>query len=266
MRLSPARRTFGLRRVAVLAASALLVLASSVRVDAQDKATMGTIKGRLVWDAGPIPAPKVDVAKGQANVKDAVCKVKEIANKDLTIDPITKGVADAFVYILKPSGDFKAAEAALLAKTPEVVIDQVNCEFVPYVAVVHKDQKLKFKSSDPVGHNVRFQAFANGAINQMLPPNGSMTFPIKKEERRPTQIACDIHPWMKGYFFIIEHPFATVTKPDGSFEISGVPAGPQNLVLWQSTKGYVNAGGNKGMAVTVKAGETVDVGDVKISK
>ncbi len=265
MRLSPVSRPLGLRRAAALAASALLVLGSSLQAGPQDKNSTGTIKGRLVWAAGAVPTPKVEVVKGQANVKDAVCKVKEIVSKDLMVDPATKGVADAFAYISKPAGDVTAAEEALLKKTPEVVIDQVNCEFVPYVTVVHKDQKLKFKSSDPVGHNVRFQTFANGSANQMLPPNGSLVHKIEKGERRPTPIACDIHPWMKGYFLILEHPFATVTKRDGSFEISGIPAGAQNLVLWQSTRGNVNPGGSKGMPITVKAGETVDVGEVKIT-
>ncbi len=103
-------------------------------------------------------------------------------------------------------------------------------------------------------------------MNQMLPPNGSMVYAIKKEEKRPTEIKCDIHPWMKGYFFILEHPFAAVTKPDGSFEIKGVPAGAQNLVLWQSSRGYVNTGAAKGMPITVKAGQVLDVGDVKMVK
>ncbi len=266
MRLSPVRRLLGLRRVAALVASALLVLASSLQAGPQEKGATGTIKGRLIWAAGAVPTPKVAVAKGDEKVKDAVCKVKTIVSKELTVDPATKGVANAFVYLLKPTGDATAAEEALLAKAPEVVIDQVNCEFVPYVTVVHKDQKLKFKSSDPVGHNIRFNSFANTPINQMLPPNGSMVYPIKKQERLPIEIKCDIHPWMNGFFFIIEHPFATITKPDGSFEIKNVPAGDQNLILWQSSRGFVNTGRNKGMPIAVKAGETIDVGDIKISK
>ncbi len=100
----------------------------------------------------------------------------------------------------------------------------------------------------------------------MLPPNGKMSYPIKKEERRPAEAICSIHPWMKGWVFIVDNPFAVVTKADGSFEIKGVPAGVQQLVVWQASKGYVTEGGNKGMAVTVKAGETTDVGEVKIDQ
>lgn len=230
-------------------------------------ATTGTIRGRLVYAAGPVPAIKLDVKEGDPKVKDEVCKKTDIVNKDLVVDPATKGVGNAIAYLVKPTGDYKATEEALLEKNPKVVIDQVGCEFLPYAAVVHKDQKLIFKSSDPVGHNVHFTPMgSNPAMNQMLPPNGSMTYAIKKEERRPTPVVCDIHPWMKSYFFIIDHPFGVVTSPDGSFEIADVPAGTQMMVVWQGAKGYVNEGGNKGMKVTVKAGETTDVGEVKITK
>jgi hypothetical protein len=259
MKLSPALRSLV---PAVLLASFLTAAPGTA------SAQTGTIKGKLVWGGGAIPEPKVDVTKGDPKVKDAVCKAQTILSKDLVIDPKTLGVANGIAYLVKPAGDYKAAESALLEKTPEVLIDQVNCEFVPYVAVVHKDQKLIFKSSDPVGHNVHFTPFAreNTAINTMLPPNGKLAYTVKKEERRPTKLVCDIHPWMKGYFFIVDHPFAVVTQADGSFEITGVPAGPQKLVVWQETKGYVNEGKAQGMSVTVPAGGVVDVGAIKLPK
>jgi hypothetical protein len=270
MNLSTTSHKVGVRRLSALAASTLLALTPALHAGPSPEAAQapgtGTIKGKLIWAAGPVPVPKVLVKKGDPNVKDAICKASDIVSKDITVDPSTKGVADAFAYLVNPTGDFTAAEKELLAKKPEVVVDQINCEYVPYATVVHKDQKLTFKSSDPVGHNVDFKPFNSPAINPMLPPNGKVAFAIKKAERRPAAAVCSIHPWMKGYVFIVDNPFAVVTKPDGSFEITGVPAGEQHLIVWQSSKGYVTDGGNKGMAVTVKSGETTDVGEVKITK
>ena len=262
MKLSPASRKVGVRRLAALVASTLLAVVPAALLAGPPAAqtATGTITGKFVWGGAAIPAPKVEVVKGDDKVKDPICKAKDIVSKNITIDPKTKGIANAFVYIVKPVGDYSAAEKAFLEKNPEVVIDQVGCEFIPYAAIVHKDQKLIFKSSDPVGHNIRFQAFNNGSINQMLPPNGKMPFAIKKEERRPTEIRCDIHPWMAGYFFILEHPLAAVTKADGTFEITGVPAGPQQLVVWHSDPGYVSEGLAKGQTVNVPAGGVVDAG------
>lgn len=258
-----------LTKLGALVASASLALAPALRgaEPAKPAAATGTIKGRLVL-AGAAPAAKVVVAKGDPKVKDDVCKKDDITDKELVVDPATKGVANGIAYLVAPTGDYKATEEAFLEAHPAVVIDQEGCEFIPYTTVVHKDQKLTFKSSDPVGHNVRFSTFGNGSLNQMLPPNGSTNFAVKKEERRPTPMFCDIHPWMKGYFFITDSPFAAVTKPDGSFEIKDVPAGTQMLVVWQGAKdfkGYVNEGGNKGMKITVKAGEATDIGELKLA-
>jgi hypothetical protein len=69
---------------------------------------------------------------------------------------------------------------------------------------------------------------------------------------------------MKGYIMVFEHPFFAITGPDGSFEIQGVPAGEQRLVVWQETKGYVTAGKATGMPVQVKAGEVTDIGLIKM--
>ena len=63
---------------------------------------------------------------------------------------------------------------------------------------------------------------------------------------------------------VFDHPFFAVTGADGAFEIKGVPAGEQNLVLWQERVGYVGftdpARKAQGRAVTIRAGEVTDVG------
>ena len=258
------------RRLACLGVLATGAMLDAGRPPGAGPAAVGTIRGRIVLD-GPAPAPKTVVAKGDPRVKDDVCKQGDITDKDLVVDPATKGVANGFAYLVNPTGDWKAAEEAYIAGKPIVVIREEGCEFLPYATVVHKDQKLGFKSSDPVGHNVRFSSFG-GRSAQMLPslgmpPRDGEIYTFTKKERLPTAIFCDIHPWMKGYFFVVDHPFAVVTKADGSFEIPNVPAGTQQLVIWQGSKdykGFVNEGGNKGMPVTVKAGETTDVGALKV--
>ena len=204
MRLSHAPRlvgSIGLRKVVALTASAFLALVPVLQAGPPTPpAGSGTIKGKLVWAAGPVPAVKIDVAKDDPKVKDAICKVKPILNMDLTVDPATKGVANAFAYLVSPTGDFSAVEKELIEKTPQVVVDQINCEYIPSATVVHKDQKLTFKSSDPVGHNVDFKPFANGAINPMLPPNGKVDYRITKAEKRPPKCVLGLqHSSLDGW-------------------------------------------------------------------
>ncbi len=237
--------------------SVLLALAGT------SHAQYGTIKGRLVWGGSAAPVVPPLVKKADPKVKDAAtCAAGDLVDRSLVVNPENKGIAYAFVYLPKPTGANSAAEAELAAANPTATIDQKNCEFLPYALAIHQDQKLVFKSSDPVLHNVRYSAFTNPAVNLALPPNGSSAPAALKAERRPIKLACDVHPWMSGWVMIFDHPFFAVTDADGNFEIKGVPAGTQNLIVWQEKSGYVTDGKAKGMPVTVKDGEVTMVPDV----
>ena len=218
----------------------------------------GTIKGRLVYGGDKVPEP----APANVNRDQNVCG-KNLKDPSLVVDPSTKGISWGIVYINAPKGKNAAAEKALLGKKSKMELDQKACEFIPHAMAMHKAQAIVFKSSDPVGHNVRYSGFSNAAQNFTIPPNGVMEKKLVAENR-PIPVVCDIHPWMKANLMVFDHPFFAVTNHDGSFEITGVPAGTQKIVIWQEKVGYVNAGGKAGQPVEVKAGGVTDLGDVKL--
>ena len=262
--------------LAVVVVSSALSASSEARAGVIPPSTMalavvgqgnfGTIKGRLVWGGAEVPTPKVEAPKGNAPKDPEVCaKDASILSKELVVDPKTRGVQYGFAYLVRPKGQNPDAVAALLKAHPKVEIDQKNCEFVPHCTAINKDQALVFKSSDPTGHNVRYSGFNNNAFNQNIPPNGSVERNLVAE-RLPIPVACDIHPWMKSYVMVFDHPFFAVTGPDGSFEIKGVPAGPQKIVLWQEKVGFVTPGRAAGKPIEVKAGEVLDLGSIEMGK
>jgi hypothetical protein len=220
----------------------------------------GTIQGRLVWDGANAPEPK---KLANINKNPEVCDVKPLYDQGLLVDPKTKGIKFGLAYVIQPKGKNAEAEKAILKKHPKVEIDQKNCEFIPHVTALTKDQLLVFKSSDPVGHNIRYSGFSNASKNVALQPNGNMEVKLVKEAR-PMQLNCDIHPWMAGWMMVFDHPFFAVTDDEGNFTITGVPAGDQNIIVWQEKVGYVTPGASKGMPVKVKAGEVTNVGDMKL--
>ncbi len=220
----------------------------------------GTIKGRLVWGGSDVPAAIPITANKQKDPE--VCAKEPLFEVELVVDPKTKGIAHAFAYLPTPTGKNAEMEKALIAGHPTAEVDQVNCEFIPVSTAIHKDQKIVFKSSDAIGHNVHYTGFTNNA-NFAMGPKGSSEKKLAAE-KRPINLVCDIHPWMKGNIMVFSHPFFAVTGTDGSFEIQGVPAGKQNLVIWQRKAGYATDGGNRGMAVEVKAGGVTDLGEIKL--
>lgn len=225
----------------------------------------GTIKGRLVWGGEKIPPPVVLQEVGKAATNPNVCaKDKAIMSRDLVVDPKTKGVAYAFAYILRPKGNNPQAVAQLIANSPKVELDQLNCEFQPFLLPMHQDQILIIKASDPmINHNVRIIAFANEGKNQTLAPGKSLELKLVAE-RQPITMTCDIHSWMYAYVMVFDHPFFTTTAADGTFEIKGIPPGTQKLVIRLPKKGYANPGMGTGMPVEVKAGQVTDVGEIKL--
>ena len=65
-------------------------------------------------------------------------------------------------------------------------------------------------------------------------------------------IKCDVHPWMKNYTQVFDHPYFAVTGNDGTFSISDVPDGTYEVVAWQEKFGSKRTLSQK---VTVSSGK-----------
>jgi len=210
-------------------AGILVVMTSVVGQAAADE--WGTIKGRFLF-GGAAPTP----AELKADKDPDVCGKHKLVNEELAVGA-DKGIANVVVFVrdenLKVNPDLAAA-----AKQP-VLLDNKNCRFEPHVAVVQTEQELVIKNSDTVGHNVNVACLKNSPFNQIVPASESIKTSFKLEEPRLVQVACNIHPWMKGYIVVRPNPYVAVSKPDGSFEIAGVPAGEVELVMLHEKAGFI---------------------------
>lgn len=214
----------------------------------------GTLKGRVTF-AGDPPAPRTLVMGGDSGVKDAaVCAKSPIQSERLVVDPATKGVRYAIVYIPRPTA--VSPEAASAAKAAAIDFDQKGCVFVPHALAVMKGATINVKSSDPVGHNVNLRLINTKFNSAVQPGSAAVAIQPKAAETRPGEVVCDIHPWMKSWWFVSNNPYFAVTDEEGNYEIKNVPAGTQKVVVWQeAVTPFVTPG--SGEAVDVRAnGET----------
>ena len=86
--------------------------------------------------------------------------------------------------------------------------------------------------------------------------NVALPFPglnIKRPLRRPgvMRVECDSHGWMRGWVYVT-NDVATVTSEDGRFDITDVPPGTYELVVWHER--YEGTA----QTVTVTAGGTAE--------
>jgi plastocyanin len=190
-----------------------------------------------------------------------------VVNEVLEVDDATKGVKNVLVYIPKPTA--VNPDAVKAVQSAKVVFDQKNCVFKPHVLGFMKGQTLDITSSDPVGHNVNAKMRANGASNNLLAPGQKTTFIPKASEGRPAEVTCDIHPWMKAYWLILDNPYFAVTNEKGEFEIKLAPAGTQKVVAWQESVQYITPAVGQDVNIA-KDGVTevnfkVDAGKAKVN-
>lgn len=225
----------------------------------------GTIMGRVVWAGDKVPerAP-VKVDKDQ----NACLKNGPLLDDKLIVNPKNKGVRWAAVYLMSAGGFKKAMPihpSLKDIKKKVVEIDQPCCLFEPHVMALREGQTLVVKNSAAISHNVKVDP--EPSINQIVPPGGQLKLDNLKPRALPLSIACNIHGWMTGKVFVLPHPYFAVTDEDGKFEIKDAPTGDLRLVIWHEEPGWVVYDGAKrsnGKKVTIKAGETTDVGQVPL--
>lgn len=180
----------------------------------------GSIKGVVAFE-GAVPAPtKLDMSKdpacGKINKEGTVAEVAVTDGK----------LADVFVYIksgLKEGATFPA-------RTDVPTLDQRGCIYVPLMIGLQTGQKVKIINSDPTLHNVHALA-KRGEFNTAMPKKDSVIEKSFPKPEVPIEVKCEVHPWMKAHFGVVDHPFFAVTGADGSFTIEGVPAGKYTLEL-----------------------------------
>ena len=239
-----------LLRLAVSAVALAVFLGGSTA-----QAQFADLEGQIVLD-GDIPQLKNKVDKDDPTAKDAsVCAVGDIPDYTLSVNAESKGIADVFVYVRRPTKvNPKLAEADL----PDLVVDQKQCMFIPHAAVVRCNQQVIAKSQDAVPHNIHGYNIFNPGFNFTVAANDREGQPVpiskanSKPEPLPIAVKCDIHTHMESYWLVVDHPYAAVTDENGNFKIEGLPVGENTLTIWHSTSGYLE----KSLKVDVADGGT----------
>ncbi len=217
-------------RVRWLAVALLLLPAAPSR----GAESTGRIVGHVrLGGSPPASRPPIDVM-----IDPAVCGQK-IADESLLVDR-DGGVANVVVVV-------RGVKAGAPAERPDVVVDNLHCRFVPRVQVVTRGETVRVRSSDPILHNAHPVLIAEPEVsiaNLALVAGGqTMDLTRRLAEKLPSsgealvRLGCDVHPWMRGWLVVLDHPYTAVTGPDGAFVIGDVPPGSYEVAVWHETLG-----------------------------
>jgi Carboxypeptidase regulatory-like domain len=185
----------------------------------------GTIKGTVRFTGAAVEQKKLPVT-----VDHSVCGKDKDAG-DLVLSP-EQGIRNVVVSLQPPPPD-----ATWPVPLPMVQMDQEQCVFVPRVVVVPAGGTVEFLNTDRLLHNLHSASTGNPAFNRTQPRG--RTVPIVFTKPEIIRVACDLHPWMRAWVVVAEHPFYAVTNDQGEFRLDHVPPGAYTLQLWHESLGAV---------------------------
>jgi plastocyanin len=168
------------------------------------------------------------------------------AVQEIVIRSADGGLANAFV-------DLQGTFAAAKAPARPVALDQRGCLYTPRVLGAQVGQTLRITNSDPVLHNVHSLSLAGNAFNMSQPRAGMIHTVQLKYPDAIMRIKCDVHSWMTAYIGVDPHPYFAVTGVNGTFAITGVPAGRYTIRAWHERYGQLT------QTVTLRAGTTTAI-------
>lgn len=186
----------------------------------------GDVVGTVKYEGKPPKAKKLRMDA------DPVCSAahQDAAYTESFILDSNGNLANAIVYLkdVKYSGS---------APTASVTLDQSGCIYSPHVLAVMADQEIKILNSDATMHNIHGLPKKNKEFNFGMPKTLKEKIITFTEAEDVFVIKCDVHPWMKSYVQVFDHPYFAITGTDGTFRIKNVPAGTYEIVAWQEKFG-----------------------------
>jgi hypothetical protein len=189
----------------------------------------GTITGRVLW-SGPEPVV--------APIELPITPVLPIRKKDVPNPnrPRVKdgGLADAIVWL--ENVDRSRAKPWTL---PPVRVALRDFEFVVRqdgaagrIGIVRRGAGVEFASRESAMHSARGRGAA--FFTQMLPEPGKPVTRVLPDNGIVELTSGSGYFWMRGYLFVSDHSYATVTDAEGRFRLDGVPDGDYDLVFWKA--------------------------------
>ncbi len=199
-------------------------------------AKSATLRAKFVYDGAAPARTKVDSSK------DPFCAQIDILSESMLVGE------DGGLQNLVLMFDTKRSKAKVPAEFAKPVdgtvkLDNNGCVFVPHVLFAQVGQTIEVHNSDQTGHNANFGFFNNPAQNFLIPVGGAKDIKLVADEATLMPVECNIHPWMKGYVIVQEHPYVGISDEAGQIEIANLPVGNVTfLVRHENADGSIDEG------------------------
>lgn len=212
------------RRVAVSAFLSLFIFPMA----AHSNAHAATLTGKVAFQG---TAPAAQTIKADADPRCKLMHPNGITADDVIVNP-NGTLKNVFVYVKEG-----LAGKSFEAPKTSVVFDQKGCQYNPKIFGIQVNQPLEIVNSDDTLHNVHALPLNSQPFNLGMPIKGMKIKRVFTKPEVMVKIKCEVHPWMRAYAGVLDHPFFAVTGDDGAFEIKDLPPGQYVLEAWHEKYG-----------------------------
>jgi len=186
----------------------------------QSAGEIAVLRGKIRF-SGTVPLPVLF-----NTAPDPACAAFAITSEDVLVSD--QGLENVMVYVSSPVANSGQIGSA-------VTLDQRDCRFDPHVVTLQAGQTLLVRNTDNTLQNVHAFTQANTPFNigQPIPMTTSHIFD-QPEAQIP--IRDDVHRWKSAYVGVFSHPYHTVSKAGGLYELR-LPAGSYEITAWHEKFG-----------------------------
>jgi hypothetical protein len=202
----------------------------------------GSVTG-VVEAAGEVPADTTI----RVTMDDKACGATLV---DRTVARRGARIGGAVVWL----ADARSGKPLPLSRRFELEMD--HCLLVPRVQPVLAGGTLNVKSGDPVRSRLRFvRRPSNEVVSTVTMNDKGQVVPDEKILAAPGVIEArgEVHPWLRAWLLVFDHPYFASTGADGAFSLADVPPGTYRVVAWHERLGVAE------QPVTVTAGQATAV-------
>jgi len=115
---------------------------------------------------------------------------------------------------------------------PVKQMNQKDYTFVPGLLAVQTGTKVEFTNQDDAYHNVfSFSPAKRFDLGRYRPDEKPVPSQVFDKPGMVT-LRCDIHEHMRGLILVLDTPHFTTTGVDGTYKLTGLPAGHYKLKAW----------------------------------
>lgn len=146
------------------------------------------------------------------------------------------GLANVLVYLDWKTGSGRDLPRGPVPEQP-VGFRHEACLIEPRVAAATVGQRVRVVNRDPTLHSIRVLADHHRDVARDLPFRDQELDLAFDRPEVAVALRCGVHPWARAWLAVLPHPHATVTGPEGTFELDGLPPGTYTVELWHELLG-----------------------------